>query len=112
MAGHGHNGKGAKMKTKVKAIVIHPKDTVATALEQLKTGVEVIVTIDDRAEKIRLVSDIPMGHKFALLDMEKGAAVIKYGEAIGQSTAKITRGEYVHVHNVVSPAHTHEGGLS
>jgi len=28
--------------------------------------------------------------------------VIKYGEPIGQTTAKITCGEHVHVHNVVS----------
>jgi len=43
-----------------------------------------------------------MGHKFALEDIEKGEAVIKYGEPIGQSTEKIARGEHVHVHNVVS----------
>ena len=43
-----------------------------------------------------------MGHKFAMEDMEKGEAVIKYGEPIGQSTARIARGEHVHVHNVVS----------
>jgi altronate dehydratase len=53
-------------------------------------------------ESITLLSDIPAGHKFALQDMEEGDPVIKYGEAIGQCTTKIFRGEYVHVHNVVS----------
>jgi altronate dehydratase len=43
-----------------------------------------------------------MGHKFALKDMGEGEAIIKYGEPIGQSTVKISRGEHVHVHNVIS----------
>jgi altronate dehydratase len=35
-----------------------------------------------------------MGHKFALKDMDEGEAMIKYGEPIGQSTVKISRGEH------------------
>jgi len=34
--------------------------------------------------------------------MEEGDPVIKYGEPIGQCTAKICSGEHVHVHNVIS----------
>jgi altronate dehydratase small subunit len=83
-------------------IVIDEKDNVATALKGLNAGAEVSVEFQGRVERLTLLSDIPMGHKFALQDMEKGEAVIKYGEPIGQSTAKITRGEHVHVHNVVS----------
>ena len=44
-----------------------------------------------------------MGHKFALMDMKVGEVVIKYGEPIAQAASKITRGEHVHIHNVVSP---------
>ena len=98
------------MKTKAKAIIIHPKDTVATALEPLHIGVEIPVKSGDRTEKVRLVSEIPMGHKFALGDIDIGAAVIKYGEPIGQSKVKIVKGEHVHIHNVVSRPHTREGG--
>ena len=90
------------MKEKTKAIVIDEKDNVATALEPLNAGAVVAVKVQGRIEKIGLLSDIPMGHKFALRDMEEGAAVIKYGEPIGQSTARIARGEHVHVHNVAS----------
>jgi altronate dehydratase len=50
-----------------------------------------------------------MGHKFALQDIEKGADVVKYGEPIGQTTARIARGEHVHVHNVVSHRGRKEG---
>ena len=91
-----------------KAIVINEKDNVATALELLNAGTTASMQIHGRVEEITLLSDIPMGHKFALEDMEEGEAVIKYGEPIGQSTTKITRGEHVHVHNVVSQP---RGGL-
>jgi altronate dehydratase len=86
-----------------KAIIINEKDNVATALVLLDAEREVSVKVQGRIEKIKLLSDIPMGHKFALKDMEEGEVVIKYGEPIAQTTAKITRGEHVHVHNVVSP---------
>jgi altronate dehydratase len=96
------------MEGKLRVIVINEKDNVAIALKPLNAGTKVSVEVQDRLEKIKLLSDIPMGHKFALRDVEEGEAVIKYGEPIGQSTAKISRGEHVHVHNVVSQP---RGGL-
>ncbi len=90
------------MQGKTKAIVLNEKDNVATALEPLKAGTEVSVEVKGHLEKITLLSDIPMGHKFALTDIEKCGSVIKYGESIGGSTAKIARGDHVHVHNTVS----------
>lgn len=96
------------MGSTTQVIVINEKDNVATALKLLHAGTEVSVEVQGRVEKVRLLSDISTGHKFALKDMEEGEAVIKYGEPIGQSTAKITRGEHVHVHNVVSQP---RGGL-
>lgn len=92
----------------IKAIVINEKDNVATTLEPLNAGTKAFVEVQGRLERIELLSDIPMGHKFALRDMEEGEAVIKYGEPIGQSTVRISRGEHVHVHNVVSQP---RGGL-
>jgi altronate dehydratase len=88
----------------MKVIVINEKDNVATTLEPLNRGTNVSVEVQGRLEKIQVLSDIPMGHKFALRDMEEGEAVIKYGEPIGQSTVRIARGEHVHVHNVLSQA--------
>jgi altronate dehydratase small subunit len=96
------------MARKTQVIIINEKDSVATALEGLSAGAEVSVEFQGRVQKITLLSDIPMGHKFALKDIEEGEPVIKYGEPIGQSTAKITRGEHVHVHNVASQP---RGGL-
>ena len=90
------------MESRSQAMVINEKDTVATALESIDAGTRISVKIHGRVEEIMLLSDIPMGHKFALKDIEEGEAVIKYGEPIGQSTTKITRCEHVHVHNVIS----------
>jgi altronate dehydratase small subunit len=87
---------------KAEAIVMSSKDNVATALEALRAGAVVAVGIEGRTEKVPLVSDIPMGHKFALRDMEKDEPVIKYGESIGRSRVRIARGEHVHVQNVAS----------
>jgi altronate dehydratase len=90
------------MGTRTKIIIVNEKDNVATALEMLRAGIEVSADIQGHVEKIRILSDIPMGHKLALRNIEKGESVIKYGEPIGQSTSRISRGEYVHVHNVIS----------
>ncbi len=45
---------------------------------------------------------IPAGHKYALSDIEKGDYIIKYGEIIGRATEFISKGEWVHTHNVKS----------
>jgi altronate dehydratase len=97
-----------QMGGKTQVIVINEKDNVATALKPLKAGTKVSVEVQGRIDKIKLLSDIPMGHKFSLKDMEEGEAVIKYGEPIGRSTEKIAQGEHVHVHNVASEP---RGGL-
>jgi altronate dehydratase small subunit len=90
------------MKNKATAVVIHEKDTVATALRSLPAGAVISIDLHNRVETIKLLDDIPAGHKFALMEIEEGSDVIKYGEPIGQSTVKILRGEHVHTHNTVS----------
>lgn len=90
------------MRSRKRVIVIHEKDNVAVALEPINAGTIISVEIKSRIEKIRLLTDIPMGHKFALKDMKEGEVVIKYGETIGQTKTEISRGEHVHVHNVIS----------
>ena len=97
------------MAAKSKAIIINEKDNVATAIMPLVAASTVPLAFPGRAERVKLLSPIPMGHKFALRDIEAGADVIKYGEAIGKTTAKIARGEHVHVHNVVSHRGRKEG---
>jgi len=92
------------MSGRSKAIVLNEKDNVATALEPLKAGSVVLVAFHGHTERIRLASDIPSGHKFALEELKQGAAVVKYGEPIGLTISCIGRGEHVHIHNVISPS--------
>lgn len=40
------------------------------------------------------------GHKYALIDINKGENIIKYGSPIGHATADIKKGEHIHSHNV------------
>lgn len=84
------------------AVVINPKDNVATAVQDLKKGQEVNVDLDGKIVKVNLLDDIPFGHKFALVDIDLGKEVIKYGEVIGRTTRPIKTGEHVHVHNFES----------
>lgn len=77
-------------------IKIHPDDLVAVALKPLEKGK--VVEIDENF--IVLTEDIPQGHKFALVPMEAGEAVIKYGCSIGVAKEHIDKGAWVHVHNV------------
>ena len=97
------------MAGKSKAILINEKDSVATAIVPLTDGSTVSLEVLGRKERIKLLSSIPTGHKFALRPIAQGEDVIKYGESIGQTTAAIARGEHVHVHNVVSHRGRKEG---
>jgi altronate dehydratase small subunit len=97
------------MAVRRKAIIIDEKDNVATALVPLQAGTTIPVTVHGQAEKVKLFASIPMGHKFALREIEKGKEVFKYGAPIGRATAPIARGEHVHVHNVVGRRGRKEG---
>ncbi len=90
------------MKQKVEAIVIDDKDNVAVVLDTIGAGRMVTINVGGRAEKIRLLSEVPKGHKFALKDIGAGETVMKYGQPIGRTTAAIRSGEHVHTHNMAS----------
>ena len=75
---------------------ISQQDTVAVALQPLKAG----KTASYGVGSVTLLADLPMGHKVALKDIQKGEAVIKYGFPIGEATEDIPRGAHVHTHNL------------
>ena len=83
-------------------IRIHPKDTVAVALQPLSGNTRITAADYDRAAAgtedcgFLLNEDIPAGHKFALRDIPRGTAVIKYGEPIGIAAEDIPQGSHVH----------------
>jgi altronate dehydratase len=82
----------------MKYIVIDSKDNCGTALEDIPQ--HAIVDLDK--ETIMINDLIPLGHKFALTNIEKGDYVIKYGEIIGISTDDINKGDWIHTHNITS----------
>ena len=82
------------------AIVIDARDNVATALRQLEPGTSISVERTGEVISVTLLQAIPVGHKFALEDIELGEPIIKYGEVVGRATRKIAQGEHVHIHNV------------
>ena len=86
----------------MEAVIIDPKDNVATAIIDISVGSSVKVTVKNQEREIILKQAIPRGHKFALTKLKKGEPVVKYGEVIGVTTSIIDIGEHVHVHNVVS----------
>ena len=87
---------------KQKAIVLNPKDNVATVLTDLKAGDILKLDVAGETREIKLTADIPFGHKFSLSQIEPNSPVIKYGEVIGVASTTIKPGDYVHIHNVVS----------
>ncbi len=89
------------------ALVLNPSDNVAIALRDLKRDDEVIVKVGEFNLRIRLLNDIPFGHKFAIKDIRKCDYVIKYGHVIGRAKVDIKVGEHVHVHNLESLTAVH-----
>ncbi len=85
------------IKLQDKFIVADPKDNIATAREEIKSG---IVLSQDNGSSITVSEDIPFGHKVALANIAEGSPVLKYGQRIGVATRDIAPGELVHVHNL------------
>lgn len=98
------------MMTEQNAFQISRKDNVATALQELKPGT--VGLLGDCGDFfVEAVTEIPMGHKIALCDMEAGQPIIKYGVVIGRSTAPIKKGSWVHLHVMESNYDERSGHL-
>jgi altronate dehydratase small subunit len=85
-----------------RAIIIDPKDNVASLLADVVKDEMVQAQLGEEFEEFQMKDSILFGHKFALKPIKKGEDVIKYGEIIGRATQNIARGCHVHVHNVES----------
>lgn len=71
-------------------------------VEGIKAGTDLTGWImqEDQTVTIKVLNDIPIGHKIALKDCAVGDTVMKYGIDIGKVVAPIKKGEHLHVHNV------------
>jgi (2R)-sulfolactate sulfo-lyase subunit alpha len=80
-----------------------PKDNVAVVVvEGLTAGTKAmgVITEDNSTFSVDVKDDIPIGHKVALSDLDKGDTVIKYGQDVGRMVAPAARGRHVHTHNM------------
>lgn len=87
-----------------KALRMDEKDNVATALEGLVADdeIEVFSSKQEVVQRVTARDALPLGHKIALVNIQEGGVVMKYGAAIGKASKDISVGDYVHIHNVRS----------
>lgn len=85
-----------------RALVMHPKDNVATVLEDIAPEQNLEIEGNEKTSMITAMEVIPFGHKIALRKIRPNAKVLKYGEVIGTATQNISTGSHVHVHNIKS----------
>ncbi|WP_420842096.1 UxaA family hydrolase [Gulosibacter hominis] len=78
-------------------------DAVAVAVRDIEPG-EVSVAFLDGSPSVTVAArhPIPLGHKVALANVASGDKVTEYSLPIGLATQDITKGDYVHTHNVRS----------
>lgn len=84
------------------AVLLHPRDNVATALRALDAGERVRVRTPDGVIHLEVLEAIPLCHKFARHGLDAQDEVLKYGEVIGAASQVIAAGAWVHVHNIRS----------
>jgi len=77
---------------------LHQDDHVVIALQAVKQG----ESLDLGAElgMLRVVEDVPAGHKIALRQVKQGDDVLKFGYSIGKAKQQIEPGQWVHTHNM------------
>ena len=78
------------------AIHLRPADNIAVAAKLIPAGTQ--LTHDYGTITLPVV--IQMGHKFAVVPIQEGDAVRKFGQIIGFATKPVAVGGHVHVHNV------------
>jgi altronate dehydratase len=81
-----------------KFIIMDSTDNCATSLEDISQRTE----LKTEYGTITINQDIPLGHKFALRNIQKGEKIMKYGQIIGIATEEILKGDWIHTHNITS----------
>ena len=82
------------------AVVINPKDNVATVVDDLSAHKIIHFLVGQAEQSVQLLQDIPLGHKVAIQEIRIGEEILKYAESIGVATTLILPGQHVHVHNM------------
>ncbi|MGL5512048.1 MAG: D-galactarate dehydratase, partial [Sporomusa sp.] len=67
-----------------------------------KKGQQAIIRLEREINHIRIMENIPYGHKFAVRKINKEENILKYGEIIGRATSAIEAGCHAHIQNIES----------
>jgi altronate hydrolase len=78
------------------AIHLHPSDNVAIARVPVAPG----QTLRVEGNEFQVKSNVPAGHKIALMRINPGEYIYRYGQRIGRASRPIEAGEHIHTHNV------------
>jgi altronate hydrolase len=86
-------------------VTFHNKPDQSIAYLRLASRDNVVVALrdlaqDEMVDDIKLLNDVPRGHKLAAQPIASGDVVYKYAQVIGYATAEIKIGEHVHTHNI------------
>ena len=94
---------------KARAFQIQPQDNVATMVEDIQDGLVELAGASHETVPAR--EKIMRGHKVAVRDIAANEAVVKSGVRIGHATQPISRGAWVHLHNLASDLDERSGTL-
>jgi altronate hydrolase len=78
------------------AIHLHPSDNIAVARVPLAAG----QTLRVEGNEFTVRGNVPAGHKVALMHIEPGEYIYRYGQRIGRAKVPIDAGEHVHTQNL------------
>ena len=84
-------------------ILLHePDDDVGVAVTDLRKGASVgaVMLEGKRVGSIKLLENVPLGHKVAMRDLAQDRQIVKYGRPVGKTVRPVSRGAHVHTHNV------------
>ncbi|UCH03243.1 MAG: UxaA family hydrolase [Candidatus Bathyarchaeota archaeon] len=87
-----------------KALMHEAEDDVAVAIVNLSKGdmVNVMTVKGIKVATLKVIENIPLGHKFSIYPIAREKDVIKYGHVIGKATKDIPKGAHIHIHNIKS----------
>lgn len=88
-----------------KGILLHEiSDDVGVAAMDIQAGEEIeAVTLEGApVMTVKVIEDVPLGHKVAMRSMPENHHVQEYGRSIGYAAQAIPLGAHVHVHNIKS----------
>jgi altronate hydrolase len=75
-----------------RTLILNSADNVGVALANLDVGTAT-------AEGVTLLKRVPKGHKYTIVPVSSGSAIVKFGQIIGFASKDISAGEWVHEHN-------------